>query len=662
MHHKRSSPIVLGLHVAEAPGPFDHHTRRRPAKNAGDEGPSVMAHDRHVDGVGATVLNSQIELLEQILLRHSIDINASIAHLQADKNPTRDPPGCLYDKTASSAAQRVSQPSEPDGALCSKDSFGVEDDGEVSYFGLSSGRVELLQSNGYTTHSVLPSSARSHLNRFCQEIESTSEVSEELQAHLLSLYFEWEQPWFPLVDETLFRQSMENKGRYFSPLLLNCLLAIGCRYSDRPEVCSVPNDPNTAGRTFLEVAEVLLYFDLQSPSITTIQSLGILAMMHVATGSDSKAWLRYGMAVRLALDMGLNLSGSNLHKPHTLPDVEIKLRRQIYWALYCTDKMWASYTGRVCTMLDSQASVELPLTDTTTQDDVSQREPFLIICHALSTHCQILEKILMSLYAPKRLPPGIQRESFFDACLLELKTWRYRLPSYLQTKSFERSKTKPAPHIYILHMVYQTSLIMLAKPFLSRENRRRPEEDPFTESQNHSCKNATSERAAALCFDAAREICLLGEQYRKAFGSFRQSPVTATHCTLSAVLFFIFSLNRFRKEDHDGDYGSKPISKLISCGILTLGELAHSWMPARHYWTALLAIVNDRQQSQSRAPARCDRVVPSSLDSTPPFLAHEGINDSVWDNALGAGEIAFDFGAEMWDIERIQQTTTLPTV
>lgn len=72
-------------------------------------------------------------------------------------------------------------------------------------------------------------------------------------------------------------------------------------------------------------------------------------------------------------------------------------------------------------------------------------------------------------------------------------------------------------------------------------------------------------------------------------------------------------------------------------------------MPARHYWTALLAIVNDRQQSQSRAPARCDRVVPSSLDSTPPFLAHEGINDSVWDNALGAGEIAFDFGAEMWD-------------
>jgi hypothetical protein len=42
--------------------------------------------------------------------------------------------------------------------------------------------------------------------------------------------------------------------------------------------------------------------------------------------------------------------------------------------------------------------------------------------------------------------------------------------------------------------------------------------------------------------DAAQEICLLGEQYRKTFGSFRQFPVTPTHCTLSAVLFFDFGV------------------------------------------------------------------------------------------------------------------------
>jgi hypothetical protein len=78
---------------------------------------------------------------------------------------------------------------------------------------------------------------------------------------------------------------MQNQGRYFSPLLLNCILAIASRYLNCTEVRSNLEDTNTAGQTFLEVAEVLLHFDLQSPSITTIQSLGILAMMYVVSSS-----------------------------------------------------------------------------------------------------------------------------------------------------------------------------------------------------------------------------------------------------------------------------------------------------------------------------------------------------------------------------------------
>lgn len=61
--------------------------------------------------------------------------------------------------------------------------------------------------------------------------------------------------------------------------------------------------------------------------------------------------MRHGMAIRLALDMGFNLDSSSLARSHRLSVMEIKLREQIYWALYCTDKLWASYSGRVCTML-----------------------------------------------------------------------------------------------------------------------------------------------------------------------------------------------------------------------------------------------------------------------------------------------------------------------
>jgi hypothetical protein len=68
-------------------------------------------------------------------------------------------------------------------------------------------------------------------------------------------------------------------------------------------------------------------------------------------GSDAAGWLHQGMANRLALDMGFNMDPSVLSGAVALPPIEIELRRQIYWALYCHDKLSASYTGRVCTVL-----------------------------------------------------------------------------------------------------------------------------------------------------------------------------------------------------------------------------------------------------------------------------------------------------------------------
>jgi len=73
-------------------------------------------------------------------------------------------------------------------------------------------------------------------------------------------------------------------------------------------------------------------------------------------GSDAAGWLHQGMANRLALDMGLNMDPAVLAEKVALPPIEIELRRQIYWALYCHDKLSASYTGRVCTLLVSIAS------------------------------------------------------------------------------------------------------------------------------------------------------------------------------------------------------------------------------------------------------------------------------------------------------------------
>lgn len=116
-----------------------------------------------------------------------------------------------------------------------------------------------------------------------KDISDDNGVSEELQAHLIDLYFEWEQPWFQVMNEKLFRESLVCGGRYSSPLLLTCVLALGSRYCDRIEVRSDPSDSNTAGRKFIERAERLVQHDLRWPKITTIQSLAIMGSVYIVS-------------------------------------------------------------------------------------------------------------------------------------------------------------------------------------------------------------------------------------------------------------------------------------------------------------------------------------------------------------------------------------------
>jgi hypothetical protein len=58
--------------------------------------------------------------------------------------------------------------------------------------------------------------------------------------------------------------------------------------------------------------------------------------------------------------MGLNLDAASLEGSELISRPEIELRRQIYWALYCDDKLSAAYTGRICSILVHLALIKVP--------------------------------------------------------------------------------------------------------------------------------------------------------------------------------------------------------------------------------------------------------------------------------------------------------------
>ncbi|XDG07557.1 hypothetical protein ABKA04_007172 [Annulohypoxylon sp. FPYF3050] len=414
------------------------------------------------------MLRERIDILERTLKAHSLDVETAVARTIKE---TAD-----VDDHQSSDQQAAS------GQICvgtlSKDALlNFDRDGEARYFGIASGRLEFgndiclnPRSQPATGANSQAEITRLRINQFCQDTIHEQPISPELEEELIRIYFKWEQPWVQVVDEKLFRDHRTTKGKYFSPLLLNCILAVASRLGHFEETRSVPDDPKTAGVYFLEKAEILLHYELRWPSVTTIQSLCILGIVYVAIGSDAAGWLHAGMAARLALNMGLNLDPANVTSTGWLKPEEIELRRKIYWTLYCMDKLSSTYLGRVCTMLESQANVRLPairlpaISSVDSPDHEPSGSILDKILRSLVTVCRIIEQILLALYYPKSRMPKQERDLFISKTNLELKNWYYDLPKELGIEYNGILQDQPA--VYIIHMVYHTSIILLVKPSL----------------------------------------------------------------------------------------------------------------------------------------------------------------------------------------------------
>ncbi|PYH43658.1 Zn(II)2Cys6 transcription factor [Aspergillus saccharolyticus JOP 1030-1] len=516
------------------------------------------------------------------------------------------------------------------GRLSLDETMNFDQDGEMRYFGPTSGRLQFKspepgeedrQENAYAVPEVEPvlQSIDEFLNiRIADPTIEESGISKALQDELVDLYFAWEQPWYPLVDETLFRESLETRGPYWSLLLHYSLLAVGARYSDSPEVRSDPSDSNTAGQPFLERAKTLLHQEMEHPNLLTIQALGNIGLYYIAVGSDAAGWLHHGMANRLSLDIGLNMDPAGFKGTTTMTPRELRLRRQVYWALYCHDKLFATYTGRVCSMLDQQAAVDLPAAIEEDQHATSHtpeniQKILIPLQRAMIALCRIKERILSSLWGPRHLTKPHERFNLLRTCLLDLRTWFYDLPQELRI-----DRANDVPHVYTLHMIYHTARILLTRPFLahSLEHKR-------AEGSSESMAVAKSVRR-----ESAKGICATGQKYRRVFQSFHRSPMSAMHSTLCAAVALL--------EDQE----SPSNAHYLACCITVLDELSTSWHPAlfignnlRRLCPSISSQVTSRSGGSSENSFETqDLVVESDLAEVPTY---EGGSD--WQAGGGGG-------------------------
>lgn len=159
----------------------------------------------------------------------------------------------------------------------------------------------------------------------------TSDVN--LVRHLLALYFCWEYPTFAsLSKEHFLRDFQDGRHRYCSPILVNALLALGCRFSTQPMTRANPNDPYSSGDHFFKESQRLFNEETDHHSLTTIQALGIMSIREASCGRDSESWYYAGQSIRLAVEMGL-------HRIHDDDDEdELAVQAATFWGAFALDQ------------------------------------------------------------------------------------------------------------------------------------------------------------------------------------------------------------------------------------------------------------------------------------------------------------------------------------
>ena len=155
-----------------------------------------------------------------------------------------------------------------------------------------------------------------------------------LVQHLLSLYFCWEYPTFASLSKEHFQKDLlEGRPRFCSSILVNALLALGCRFSSRPNTRSNPDDPHTSGNHFFKECQRLYYQEKNHHSLTTIQALGIMSIREASCGRDSESWYYAGQSIRLAIEMGLHRTEEDSKDPE-----ESAVKAATFWGAFALDQ------------------------------------------------------------------------------------------------------------------------------------------------------------------------------------------------------------------------------------------------------------------------------------------------------------------------------------
>ncbi|KAH7068282.1 fungal-specific transcription factor domain-containing protein [Paraphoma chrysanthemicola] len=466
---------------------------------------------------------------------HATDISGFHAELSVDQ---KTPSIALNSPQAEVSSPLVDQLTGNLGSL------RLAEDGQLRFYGATSNLHLLVSGTRETTN------AKTTVDQ--HEIQATLDaagvghfVDSELEEHLIKLYFCWEDPSIHLVQEDVFYRerrkckSGDYMSKLYSEVLVNSMCAVGASLTSRHCV----ELPEPLVDFFASRARALLDVELNSPTLSTVQSLGILSGVESIRTLDARGWLYSGMAVRLATDLGLHLDNQAYVDAGILDPEEATLRRVVFWGAFIHERMWSLYLGRPVS-LNENAITTPPYVATITEqkfwrpyideyedfDFPALIDPIEELHRNNATLCAKMARIRDTLYsdAVVSVLGAQQLHDFASSMRAELMDWHKSLPESLEVDLASVSSFY-VPHVLQLHMQYHTVMILANRPFFAATTATLPDvafSDPMV--------------GQPACTDSARAIAKLLQIYRRLY-SFRRINIQAVHLVFTASLIHVLN-------------------------------------------------------------------------------------------------------------------------
>ncbi|KAK1716026.1 fungal-specific transcription factor domain-containing protein [Colletotrichum acutatum] len=495
-------------------------------------------------------------------------------------------------------------------------SLQIGPNGRISYFGPTSNFSLMELPVGADTLAV-DRTVRNDGQEHLDNMGYGKQVPQDLEDHLINLYFTWQDPFQHVVDRDLYEEAKhswherEEDTPYYSEALRNAMCSLGATFETRYHPSFI-TFPKSLPDFFAARAKTLLEIELDSPSVSTVQAMIVLSSHEIGANRDSRGWLYSAMAIRLAFDLALHKDMTPYVNKGVLKPAEAELRRAVFWGAYTMDQTLGFYRGRPFRISMDDITVQKPTADSS-DGRVEQWLPYVSSlsngnssvplqdhAEAVSLHrielCEIMAPLGHTLYGNSRIPRDILQASN-EKIVSILFAWKENLPGNLQV-DLEDSEGTFLPHVILLHMQYYQNVIHAHRPWMSSSYiQPQPPQGPGYMHAQQMC----IESAAAV----AKLILIYERQY-----SLKRVHIQGVAIIFSAAIILIFaSISRRRRKR------TTETATHLSVCFRALEELSGTWECAKRSRDFLL-MLQRKWELRSRRLSQC----PSRNAMLPPSL------------------------------------------